>query len=1240
MKKRKTTILAWAISSLLLLSSISYGNDAIRFQQNALAVTTTSYGGFLVDRDGFVWIASTGLGVYRYDGYELKSFAKSMQGSMVSSIVEDNDGLIWMASFSNGITCYDKETGKFISYRHNPKIANGLCSNNISFSPQKLCVSKSNELWVGTDDAGVCVYNKSTKTWRQYAHNPNDYNSLSDDDVMAICQGNDGIIWIGTQSGGLNRLDPKTGAWKRYSHNPNNPASLSSDWINAILEDKDGVLWIGTKNGGLNRFNKKDNTFSHYLHDTNDPHSIGGNEVWSMHEGHSGGIWICHLSSPSSGLEYFDTKSETFTRYSHNSSDTTSISSNAIASVYQDRKTETLWVINYDGHIDRQQKNKIKFRHWQGAPETANKLSDKSILPIIEDSDGIIWVGTFVGGLNRIDRANGTISHYLPDPLDDRSIPRARVTALAEDSQGVLWIGFWDGILASFDKKNGKCISVYKHDPSNPHSITQSERIKYILEDKDDPEILWITTIKGGLDRLNKNQKTFTHYKHVPKESNNISYNSVVTLYDDGKGVLWIPTYGGGLDRFDKKTGTFKNYRHQEGNPTSLGSDTLYEIIKTREGELWLSRKGGFSHFDPEKGTFKNYDHDADGVPLGAVATILQDNQGDLWLSTVGRGLVRFNPATKVMKRFTVEDGLQGNTFFWASRLKAKNGELWFGGSNGISSFNPKEIVENPNIPTIVLTAFTQGGQHLQTGTSPERLREVTLDWRSNYFEFQFSALDFTAPEKNQYAYMLEGWDEQWYHAGSNPFGRYSGLAGGRYTLRLKGTNNNGIWNDIGTSITVIVKPPFWKTTWFYCGLFLLAFIIVLAILFYVVKLRKEIFERKQAEERLVHLQSYLSDIIDSMPSVLLGVDNEGKITQWNSEAKRTTGITSQAAIGQPLHDVFPRFAVKLERVKESMQNHKTLVSDRQVHIEDGQKCYENVTIYPLIAKGIQGAVIRVDDITEQVRIEEMIIQSEKMLSIGGLAAGMAHEINNPLGGMMQTASVVKDRLTNLELSANQTAADEVGVSLEGIGKFMRARGIITMLERIIESGGRAATIVENMLSFAYKSDATYSSQNMAELIKQSIELASSDYNLLKKYDFRQIKIDYQYEDDIPDVQCEPSKIQQVLLNILRNGAEAMQDSMAEHPETKPQFIIRLAHEKDAATIRIEIQDNGPGINEGIRKRIFEPFFTTKPTNQGTGLGLSVSYFIITKNHHGQMSVESSVDMGTKFIIKLPLVQK
>ncbi|WDP93307.1 MAG: PAS domain-containing protein [Desulfobacter sp.] len=394
-----------------------------------------------------------------------------------------------------------------------------------------------------------------------------------------------------------------------------------------------------------------------------------------------------------------------------------------------------------------------------------------------------------------------------------------------------------------------------------------------------------------------------------------------------------------------------------------------------------------------------------------------------------------------------------------------------------------------------------------------------------------------------------------------------------------------------------------------------------------------DITDMKLADLERRRLRNYLFNIIDSMPSVLIGVDSQGRITLWNRRAEEVSGASAQEAMGLPLEQVYKGLETRMETVRKAIRTQAVQQHKKQTVPDHGSTVYEDITVFPLTGEGVAGAVIRVDDVTDQVRLEEMMIQSEKMLSVGGLAAGMAHEINNPLAGIMQTANVLTLRLEDIEMAANQKAAREIGVSLAHIRAFMEKRGIFKMLTAINESGIRVKEIVNNMLSFARKSNASVSSHNPGELMDRILDLAATDYDLKKQYDFKAIKIIKEYDPNLPMVPCEGAKIQQVILNILRNGAQAMVEGNTE----APCFTLRMSVEKGAGMLRIEIQDNGPGMDRAVRKRIFEPFFTTKPTGVGTGLGLSVSYFIITENHGGTMGVTSAPGKGSNFIIRLPL---
>jgi signal transduction histidine kinase len=367
--------------------------------------------------------------------------------------------------------------------------------------------------------------------------------------------------------------------------------------------------------------------------------------------------------------------------------------------------------------------------------------------------------------------------------------------------------------------------------------------------------------------------------------------------------------------------------------------------------------------------------------------------------------------------------------------------------------------------------------------------------------------------------------------------------------------------------------------------------------------------------------------LFEYSPLETIVVDSEGKVISFNLAMRNAKRKIPE--IGQVMYKDYAANH-SIDMFTEMMKCIETGDNKEFTNLPYGAM-FLNITLsnFP------NGAIIACQDITEQVRIEELLVQNEKMLSLGGLAAGMAHEVNNPLAGIMQTTNVMSNRLTSDNMPANIAAAENVGTSIKVIQAYMEQRGIIRMLDAIKVSGERVADIVTNMLNFARKSDKSFSSHSLNTLLDKSLELCSTDYDLKKHYDFKSITIIKEYDDNLPLVACEEGKIEQVFLNLFRNGAEAMQEAGT----TPATFTIQTTHNAELNMVTVTIEDNGPGINEKIRKRIFEPFFTTKPVGVGTGLGLSVSFFIITENHGGEMTVESELGKRTKFFIRLPCEQ-
>ncbi|WP_157267820.1 PAS domain-containing sensor histidine kinase [Azohydromonas aeria] len=382
----------------------------------------------------------------------------------------------------------------------------------------------------------------------------------------------------------------------------------------------------------------------------------------------------------------------------------------------------------------------------------------------------------------------------------------------------------------------------------------------------------------------------------------------------------------------------------------------------------------------------------------------------------------------------------------------------------------------------------------------------------------------------------------------------------------------------------------------------------------------------------LQRMRSYLKNIIDSMPSVLVGVDGEGRVTQWNASAERATGVAAAQAVGRLFAQVLPEHAAQMDNVRRAIAGQVPVRAERQVFEREGETRWADVMAYPLAGDGAEGAVIRVDDVTERVRIEQMMVQTEKMMSVGGLAAGMAHEINNPLGVILQSCQNLRRRL-GTELAVNRRAAEAAGLDLDALQRYLEARGLVGFIEAIQEAGERAGRIVADMLAFSRRADESFAPEGVADMLDAVVRLVASDYDLKKRYDFKQVEVVRRYESGLPPVPCARTEIEQVLLNLIKNAAQAM----AEGGRRPSVLTLRAAREGEA--VRIDVEDNGPGIAPAAQRRIFEPFYTTKPVGVGTGLGLSVSYFIVADHHKGSLTLESTPGEGSCFTVRLPLRQ-
>ncbi|RKZ79416.1 MAG: hypothetical protein DRR19_24975, partial [Candidatus Parabeggiatoa sp. nov. 1] len=831
------------ITLLILIISLStYAQKPeIKFEhlsrKNGLSQSTVYT--ILQDSKGFMWFGTQD-GLNKYDGYTFTHYRHdpqnpdSLSNSFILSIYEDRTGTLWIGTDGGGLDKYDRHQDKFVHYQNDPQNPDSLSSDVVL----GIYEDSAGILWFSTYDGGLNKFDRQQDKFVHYRHDPQNPHSLSSDAVWPIYEDSTGTLWVGADSDGLNKFVREQNQFVRYRHDPQNPDSLSSDKITAIYEDKTGKLWIGTDGGGINLFDREQNQFVRYQNDSQNPNSLSNDTVWSIYEESTGGLWI----GTDGGLNQFDREQNQFMHYLHDPQNPNSLSSNYVMKIDQDR-AGALWIGTDGGSLNKFDPQQDKFVHYFHDPQNPNTLSHNTVSSIYQDSTGALWVGTLGGGLNQFDHNRAQVTHYRNDPQNPDSLSHDEVWSIYEDRTGTLWIGTFGGGLNKFDRLQNQFVH-YLPEPQNPDSLS-NDKVSAIYEDK--TGTLWIGT-REGLNQFDREQNKFVHYRFDPQNPDSLSEDSILSIYEDRRGILWIGTQGGGLNKFDRQTGKFVPYFHNPQNSDSISHNEVSAIYEDKTGALWIATLGGgLNQFDPKNETFVHY-REQDGLANDVVYGILEDNKGYLWLST-NKGLSKFNPKTKTFRNYDVLDGLQSNEFR-AAYYKSQRGELYFGGINGFNGFDPERVKDNPYIPPIVITDFKIFNKPVTIGEgSPLQqhisvTHEITLSYKQSFFSFEFAALNFLQPTKNKYKYQLEGLDKDWNEIGTRRNAYYTSVPHGTYVFRVKGSNNDGVWNEQGTAIKIIVLPPPWKTWWAYT----LYLITILAIILNYVRVQRQRLREKQQE--------------------------------------------------------------------------------------------------------------------------------------------------------------------------------------------------------------------------------------------------------------------------------------------------------------------------------------------------------------------------------------------------------
>jgi signal transduction histidine kinase/ligand-binding sensor domain-containing protein/CheY-like chemotaxis protein len=746
--------------------------------------------------------------------------------------------ILWIGTQGGGLNRFDVQREIFTHYRHTPGNPDSLASDTIF----KVIEDRNGILWISTSESGLDKFDRKTGKFTHYRHDKNDPHSLSSDYVYCVYEDREGRLWIGTD-GGVNRFDPVNNRFIRYAHHPNKPGSLSNNRVRTIVQDSLGILWVGTLNGGLNRWNEDTGEFYHYRTNPLNPCGLSDDDVYAIYEDKFNIIWI---GTEGGGVNKLDLKAKHFGHYRVNSFASTALSHNDIWAIYESRwKPGHIWIGTKGGGINLYDRKNDTFSHYRYIPGNPNSLSTDSIYALCEDRAGNLWIGTDGFGINRMDIETGTVIRFADDPTKPDGLKDTDVWVIKEDRDGNIWIGTIIQGLYKFDLETNR-FTRFQNDPDNPKSLSSND-IWSIYQDSGG--VIWVGTA-DGLNRLDEQTGTFTRFANRKDDPESLNNSRILSIYEDRAGIFWIGTLGGGLNQMHRETGTFIHYTEENGLP----NNSIYGILEQN--------------------------------PLPGNATYY------LWLSS-NSGLARFDPLNEEFETYNKRDGLQGNEFNAGAYCKMKNGQLYFGGINGFNVFNPGDIENNPHRPRVMITNFQLFNEDVKPGQEINgrvllehtitETSKLELYHRENVISFEFAALHYSSPSENQYAYRMDGIENDWNEVGNRRFVTYNRLPPGKYTFRVKASNNDGKWDEDGASIKIIIAQPFWTTGWFY-GLCIIAAIAV-ALGFHRLRVRR----LKNQEKRLTLLVKERTGELEKITDTVRSINQELKKAKEKAEQERQT---------------------------------------------------------------------------------------------------------------------------------------------------------------------------------------------------------------------------------------------------------------------------------------------------------------------------------------------------------------
>jgi ligand-binding sensor domain-containing protein/signal transduction histidine kinase len=1227
----------------------------------------------LQDRAGFMWFGTQG-GLNRYDGYRMRVYRSdpgdpaSLPDNYIQASYEDGDGRLWFGT-RGGLARFDEATQKFVRY---PFVSG---SERVARNRAAAAIvgDGAGGLWIGTGD-GLIRLDTASGRFRAFRHDSGDPGSLRDDRVTALALDGRGGLWVGTGVG-IDHLPAGAASFDHYDIDPHGDAKRNT--VTSLSMGQSGVLWIGT-GAGLDAWRIGDGPPQR--RHVGQEEGMGDAGIRTLYHDAGNNLWV---GTDLDGLKWRDPVSQRFVSYTNQAFDRHSMSDNQVSAVRIDR-TGTLWVGTMFGGLNRADLASGGFGSFTLLPGEqsgqATSISRK-VRAIATGADGRLWLGTIGAGLVHIEPISGRAERIRHDPARRDSLPDDTVNAVLP-GRGRLWVGSPTG-LSWRDADTGRFTTVALGKDAAGNNVQD------LMLDRTGS--LWVAT-RGGLFLLGPDDHILSAWRHDSLDPSSLGEDSGYALLEDRKGTIWVGTENG-LDRFDRASGTFSHFRHDDKDPATLRHNRVYYLYESARGELWVGTAAGLHRMERDAGgrtLFRYFPVTTahEPVPIGA---ILEGGRGELWVSTTV-GLTRVDPATGDFKSYSAKDGLLDGTYFVGSAALGADGELHFGGVNGMTSFMPDAVRDNPYPAQPVITDFLvqnrsrlprPGGQALQ----------VALPYRDNVFTLEFAALHYADPQSNRFAYRLQGFDQDWTETDAGKrFATYTNLDPGHYVFEVRAANKDGLWSDAPASIGITIAPPVWMTWWF--RLVAALTVIGIGVALYRLRIRvlvqqTERLERtvgartaelvlqkeaaEQQKEAALQARRNIALLSDIGRELTANLDDEAIMDNVYRQVRQLmdvhvfvigvvrgdgrldypfvmkdgvrTAVTDQCsarvmALGQRCLDNGEEILVDdldqdaarwIGNVAEppgaqppaSLILVPVMVGARVVGVlcvqSRTRRAYQHVQLDMLstLAAYVGVALDNADAYRQLKDTQAQLAAHEKLASLGSLVAGVAHELNTPIGNSLLMASTLQEKTETLAARFAQASLKKSDLE----GWIAAASESSALIQRSLHS---AAELVNSFKQVSV--DQASTQRRRFDLAQASQEIAATIMNQVRRGGHA---LSLQVAPGIV-MDSYPGPLGQVLINFVNNALLHAFDGPGG-------TMVLSASLSGSDRVRIEFRDDGRGIPAEHLSRIFDPFFTTRMGQGGTGLGLNIAYNIVTTLLGGTIRVESVAGEGTVFIVDLPL---